>query len=118
MKIGMNVKKNRTCNSTIRFSKYEFYNIVLSGVILLSVTQVVTWTVEPSLIQGLGSSYTFYYYYYYRVSTMTSVSDDSSIIRSRYQSLFGVGGDWTRISYSTIRNFTSWIKWGFKLYLV
>ena len=45
----------------------------------------------------MGSSYTFYYYYFYKVSTIASTSDDSSIIKSRYQSVFSVGGDWTRI---------------------
>ena len=34
----------RTCNSTIRFSKYEFYNKKLGGVILFRVTPGVTWT--------------------------------------------------------------------------
>ena len=36
----------RTCNSRLRFSKYEFYNKLLSGVTLLRlrVTQGVTWT--------------------------------------------------------------------------
>ena len=28
----------RTCNSTMRFSKYEFYNKLLGGVTLLRVT--------------------------------------------------------------------------------
>ena len=32
----------RTCNSTIRFSKYEFYNKKLGGVILFRVTPGVT----------------------------------------------------------------------------
>ena len=37
----------RTCNSTIRFSKYEFYNKLLGddyGVTLLKVTPCATWT--------------------------------------------------------------------------
>ena len=34
----------RTCNSTIRFSKYEFYNKKLGGVTLFRVTPGVTWT--------------------------------------------------------------------------
>ena len=35
-----------TCNLTVGFSKYEFYNKLLSGVTLLRlrVTQGVTWT--------------------------------------------------------------------------
>ena len=40
----------RTCNSTMRFSKYEFYNKLLGSVILLRVTSGVTWiqsVVEP-----------------------------------------------------------------------
>ena len=37
MKIGINVKTFRTCNSTVRFSKYEFYNKLLDGVTLLKV---------------------------------------------------------------------------------
>ena len=38
MKIGMHVKKYRTCNSTVGFSKYEFNSKLLSGVTLLRVT--------------------------------------------------------------------------------
>ena len=34
----------RTCNSTVRFSKYEFYNKLLGSVTLLRVTPSVTWT--------------------------------------------------------------------------
>ena len=34
----------RICNSTVRFSKYEFYNNLLGGVILVRVTLGVTWT--------------------------------------------------------------------------
>ena len=32
----------RTCNSTVEFSKYKFYNKLLGGVILLRVTLGVT----------------------------------------------------------------------------
>ena len=35
----------RICNSTLRFSKYEFYNKLLGGVTLLRVTPNVTWTI-------------------------------------------------------------------------
>ena len=38
------LKTYRTCNSTERFSKYEFYNKVLGDVILFKVTPDVTWT--------------------------------------------------------------------------
>ena len=38
------LKTYKACNSTIGFSKYEFYNNLLGGVILLRVTLVVTWT--------------------------------------------------------------------------
>ena len=34
----------RTCNSTVRFSKYKFYNKLLGDVTLLRVTPSVTWT--------------------------------------------------------------------------
>ena len=36
----------RTCNSTVRFSKYEFNNKLLSGVTLIIVTPSVTW-IQP-----------------------------------------------------------------------
>ena len=39
----------RTCNSTVRFSKYEFYNKLLGGVTLLRVTPSVTWTQPLSI---------------------------------------------------------------------
>ena len=35
------LKTYKACNSTIGFSKYEFYNNLLGGVILLRVTLVV-----------------------------------------------------------------------------
>ena len=38
------LKTYRTCNPTVRFPKYEFNNKLLSGVTLLRVTPVVTWT--------------------------------------------------------------------------
>ena len=39
MKIGIQVLKTyRSYNSTVRFSKYEFYNELLGGVTLLRVT--------------------------------------------------------------------------------
>ena len=34
----------KTCNSMVRFSKYEFYNKLLGGVTLLRVTPCITWT--------------------------------------------------------------------------
>ena len=34
----------RTCNSMIRFSKYEFYNKLLDDVTLLKVILDITWT--------------------------------------------------------------------------
>ena len=34
----------RICNWTVRISKYEFYNKLLGGVILLRVTPGITWT--------------------------------------------------------------------------
>ena len=36
----------RTCNSTVRFSKYEFYKKLLGGVTLLEVISGVTW-IQP-----------------------------------------------------------------------
>ena len=36
------LKTYKTCNLTVRFSKYEFYNKLLKGVILLKVTSGVT----------------------------------------------------------------------------
>ena len=34
----------KTYNSTVRFSKYEFYNKLLDGITLLRVTPDITWT--------------------------------------------------------------------------
>ena len=39
----------KTCNSTVRFSKYEFNNKLLGGVTLLRVILGVTWT-QPTYI--------------------------------------------------------------------
>ena len=38
------LKTYRTCNSTVEFSKYKFYNKLLGGVTLLRITPGVTWT--------------------------------------------------------------------------
>ena len=43
-KLTRMLKTYKTCNSTIWFLKYEFYNKLLDGVTLLRVTQCVTWT--------------------------------------------------------------------------
>ena len=53
------LKTYKTYNSTIGFSKYEFYYKLLDGVILLRVTPGVTWT-QPIYIyiyigQDLGT---------------------------------------------------------------
>ena len=37
------LKIYKTYNSTVRFSKYEFYNKLLNGVTFLRVTLGVTW---------------------------------------------------------------------------
>ena len=41
-KLACMLKTYRTCNPTVKFPKYEFNNKLLSGVILLRVTQGVT----------------------------------------------------------------------------
>ena len=41
-KLACMLKTYKTCNSTVGFSKYEFYNKLLGGVILLKVTPGVT----------------------------------------------------------------------------
>ena len=43
-KLACMLRIYRTCNSMAGFSKYEFYNKLLGGVILLRVTPGVTWT--------------------------------------------------------------------------
>ena len=40
----------RTFNSTVRFSKFKFYNKLLSGVILFKITPGITWIQLLSLI--------------------------------------------------------------------
>ena len=44
MKIDKKLKTYKTCNSTVGFSKYEFYNKLLDDITLLRVTSGVTWT--------------------------------------------------------------------------
>ena len=43
-KLARLLKTYKTCNSTVRFSEYDFYNKSLDGVILLRVIPGVTWT--------------------------------------------------------------------------
>ena len=54
----------RTCNSTVRFSKYKFYNKLFGDVILLRITPGITWTQLIYIYMGwvyiwVGSSYTW-----------------------------------------------------------
>ena len=42
MKIDM-LKRYKTCNLSVRFSKYEFYNKLLGGVTLCNITPSVTY---------------------------------------------------------------------------
>ena len=49
----------RTCNSTVGFSKYEFYNKLLGGdygVTLLKVTPCATWTQPVIYLDGQNLS--------------------------------------------------------------
>ena len=48
-KLAWLLKTYRTCTSTVIFSKYEFYNKILGGVILPRVTSGVTW-IQPNYI--------------------------------------------------------------------
>ena len=45
-KLAYMLRIYRTCNSIAGFSKYEFYNKLLGGVILLRITPGVTW-IQP-----------------------------------------------------------------------
>ena len=45
-KLAKMLKTYKTCNWTVRFSKYEFYNKLLGGVILFRITPDVTW-IQP-----------------------------------------------------------------------
>ena len=56
-KLACMLKTYRTCNSTIGFSKYEFYNKLLGGVTLLRIIPDVTW-IQPI--------YTYIYIYIYK----------------------------------------------------
>ena len=44
MKLAYMLRTYRTCNSMIKFSKYEFNNKLLGGVIFFRVTSGVIWT--------------------------------------------------------------------------
>ena len=43
-KLARMLKTYKTCNSMVRFPKYEFYNKLLGDVTLLRVTPSVNWT--------------------------------------------------------------------------
>ena len=45
-KMACMLRPHRTCNPTIGFSKYEFNNKLLGGIILIRVTSGVTW-IQP-----------------------------------------------------------------------
>ena len=52
-KLAWILRTYRTCNSTVRFSKYEFNNKLLGGVTLLRVILGVTWT-QPKKQYQIG----------------------------------------------------------------
>ena len=43
-KLACMLRKYRTCDATVGFSKYEFNNKLLIGVTVFRVTSSVTWT--------------------------------------------------------------------------
>ena len=43
-KLAWMLRKYRTCNPAVGFSKHEFYNKLLGGISLLRVTPSVIWT--------------------------------------------------------------------------
>ena len=64
-KLGCMLSIYRTCNSTVGFSKYEFYNKLLGGVILLKVIPCVT-LIQPYI-------YVCIYIYIYVIWTHLSL---------------------------------------------
>ena len=50
------LRTNRTCNSIVGFSKYEFYNKLLYGIILLKSWSNITWT-QPSRRNQIKSAW-------------------------------------------------------------
>ena len=63
-KLAWMLKTYRTCNSTVRFSKYELYNKLLGDVTLLKVTLGVSWAQPNSLSLSLSLSLYIYIYIY------------------------------------------------------
>ena len=61
-KLACMLRTYRTCNSTVRFTKYELNNKLLDDVTLLRVTLNVTWT-QP--IKKLLTSVSYIYIYIY-----------------------------------------------------
>ena len=59
-KFAWMLRTYRTCNSTIGFSKYEFYNKLLGGVTLLRIIPDVTW-IQPIYIYIYINTYTHTY---------------------------------------------------------
>ena len=58
-KLERMLKTYKTCNSTVGFPKYEFYNQLLGGVTLLRVTPGVSWTHPNQLKQIVFLSNSF-----------------------------------------------------------
>ena len=55
-KLAWLLRTYRTCNSTVWFSKYKFYNKLFGGVILLRVTLGVIWT-QPYIYIYISQSW-------------------------------------------------------------
>ena len=67
-KLARMLQTYKTCNSMIEFLKYEFYNKLLEGVILLRVTSGITWTQSIYI-------YIYIYYLLYNIKVSTQRGD-------------------------------------------
>ena len=64
IKLAWMLRIDKTCNPTIEFSNYDFYNKLLGGVTLLKVTPDITWT-QPI--------YIYIYIYHEQVTLLGSI---------------------------------------------
>ena len=60
------LKAYKTCNSTIRSSKYEFYNKLLTAVTLLKVKSGETWT-QPIYIYNVYVTNAYFFSFFLRI---------------------------------------------------
>ena len=87
------------------------------------------WESSHSVFVGRVQSNLSFFFFFWRYDRNSNLNSHTHVylnlwrpimmvaltIRPRHQLVFGVGGIWTQVPYSTTRDFTSWANWNSQL---